>query len=171
MRKTLTLTAALAAVLLAGATAHASTARTARDMIATAREAAAAPPPPPQTPAALVHDLRAVLHHAGFQPKRAEHGIPGRAPFIHEIERIVYKRQGLCHDPFKGFDAIGDYLSLSLAGWGAVHHSGSSLWIWRERSADESVTLWYTPSRCSARAWREASVSLVIAHYTPPAGR
>lgn len=144
----------LAAGLLAGVPAHA-------DVLTIT----------PQTPAALMHELRAVLHHAGFQAQRAERGIPGRVDFVRSIERIDYHRPGICAQELHGFDPILDYLSTAIDGWGAAHHSGSPLWIWRDATAAESVTLWYRPARCSARALREARASLVIAHYTPPAAQ
>ena len=162
MRKTLTFIAPLAltaGLLAAGPAAHAAP--------APARAAMT----PPSTPTELVHDLRAVLHHAGFQAKRAERGIPGRVDFVRSIERIDYHRPGICAQELHGFDPILDYLSTAIDGWGAAHHSGSPLWIWRDATAAESVTLWYRPARCSARALREARASLVIAHYTPPAAQ
>ena len=173
MHKTFPLTAAALAVglLLAGGPAAHASSPTAHEMIGIAREAQAAQAAPvapaPQTPAALMHDLRAVLHHAGFQAKRAERGIPGRVDFVRSIERIDYHRPRICAHELRGFDPIGDYLSTSVSGWGAVHRTGSSLWVWRDATAAESVTLWYSPAR-STRAWREARASLVIAHYTPP---
>ena len=162
MHKTLTLTTA---VLLFTAVAHASP-PTAREMLAIAREAQVTPAP--QTPAELVHDLRAVLHHAGFQVKRAERGIPGSAAFVAHIERIDYQRQGVCPAALKGFDALGDFLSTTLDGWHARHATGSGLWVWRTRS--ESVTLWYTllPCQTAAGPQHPARASLVIARYSPP---
>ena len=162
MRKTLTVIAPLALIaglLAAGPTAHAAP--------APARAAMT----PPSTPAQLVHDLRAVLHRAGFRVVHAERGIPARVGFVRSIERTDYRQPGICAPQLRGFDPILDYLSTAIDGWGAAHHHGSSLWVWRDASADESVTLWYSPARCSARAWREANLSLVIAHYTPPSGR
>ncbi len=158
MHKTLTLTTAVL-LLSAGAVAHASS-PTAREMMNVAREAQA-----PQTPAELVHDLRVVLHHAGFHVVHAERGIPGRAGFVHVVERVDYQRKGVCPKELRGFDVLRDYLSTSFDGWGAVHPAGSATWIWRDPIADESVTLWYAPARCGARPGARAAGTLVIAHY------
>lgn len=194
MRKTTLITLTLAGLLLAGSAAHASS-PSVRKMIALARaaqetssgwalvsageraaaraaqEAPAEHTIPPRSPAELVHDVKAVLHHAGFRPERAERGIPGRAPFIHNIEWIEYTRPALCGPAMGGFDPLRDYLAVRLGQWGAAHTGDR--WAWRDPAADVSVALWYARGRCHPRrhggSLRPAEVRLTVVHYTLPA--
>ena len=125
---------------------------------------------PPSTPAELVHDLRAVLLHAGFRAWLAHQGIPGRAPFIRAVEWINYSRPPIRAHVLGGFDPLYDYLSTSLARWGGAHRPGRLDWVWRDSAVDESVTLIYQPAGGGARRPRPEA-ELIIVHYTPPTGR
>lgn len=154
MRNSLTFTAALAAGLLAGSPVHA----------APAPRAAAIP----QTPAELVHDLRGMLHHAGF---RQTGGVGGDPPasvrYIQSFNRLMFAAPGDRLLSWQvGLDPLRDYLSTTLARWGATRVG--SRWIWRDPAADESVTLWYQPAGVGVRALPRPEVELIIVHYSPP---
>ena len=65
-----------------------------------------------------------------------------------------------------GIDPLQDYLSTTLARWGATHVG--SRWFWRDSALGESVTLIYQPTGTGVRALPRPAADLVIVHYTPP---
>ena len=123
----------------------------------------------PQTPAALVRDLRAVLHHAGFKLVAGVGGDPpASVHYIRAFDRLTFiapARRLLSAQV--GIDPLRDYLSTELTILRATRVG--SRWIWRDTAADESVTLVYQPA--VANPWRalpRPEAELIIVHYTPP---
>lgn len=126
---------------------------------------------PPSTPTELVHDLRAVLRHAGFRPAGFVGGSPpASVRYIRSFIRLMYRQPA---DPLLnwqvGIDPLQDYLATSLAPWGATRTGDR--WVWSDPAVDESVTLDYQPAGVGARALPGPEAELVIVHYTPPTGR
>jgi hypothetical protein len=125
---------------------------------------------PPPSMHALVPDLRAVLHHAGFHLTA---GVGGKPPaqmrYVREFDRLSFVAPGerLLAEQV-GLDPIYDYLSTALQRWAGEHRAGSLVWTWRDPAADESVTLRYAGPAHGERAHQRPRAELIIIHYTPP---